>query len=312
MMNTKVLSHARFSAANRVHAVLMLVLGNGGIVAAAALTCFGIAPARADLAIGLAYTVVISIGSAIGFHRLLSHRSFETSGPMRAIFAALGSMTMQGPPVFWVALHRRHHACSDGSGDPHSPHVLADGTVHASRLSGLLHAYVGWTFAHEIPNPAFYTPDLLRDRWVMRVNRQYAFWVVIGLTLPALTGFALSHTLLGACTGLVWGGLIRLWFWHQMTWYITSFSHTHGGRDFVSSDQSRNSGWMALPTFGESWHNTHHAFPAAAVLNAQWWQLDLTGATILALERLGLVWQVRRLRTTPRPAANVSATEQSR
>jgi stearoyl-CoA desaturase (delta-9 desaturase) len=311
MIEDKVVHTPRLAAATRRHAIAMLVLGNSGVLAALALAAYGVLPSAADLAIGAIYTCAISIGSAIGYHRLLAHRSFRTPPLVRAAFAVVGSMTMQGPPIFWAALHRRHHECADGPGDPHSPHLRADGRRHASRAAGLLHAYVGWTFAHEIPNPLHYTPDLLRDRYLLRVNASYPLWVALGLLAPALTGLLWAGSWLAACTALLWGGLIRLWFWHQMTWYITSFAHTHGSRAFACRDLSRNSFWMALPTFGESWHNTHHAQPHAAYLALRWWQLDITGLCILLLRALGLAREVRRLRVSAPPNRLEDFVEQS-
>jgi stearoyl-CoA desaturase (Delta-9 desaturase) len=283
---------------NRRHALAMVTLGTSGVILAAGLPWCGVAPTALDVVIAATYTATIAIGSIIGFHRLLSHRSFETTPALRRAFAILGCMTMEGPPIFWAALHRRHHEASDRRGDPHSPYVRPNGTAHRSFWKGVWHAYMGWMFQHEMPNPLRYTPDLLRDPVVLGVNRHYVWYVLLGLALPVAFGWVMHANVLGALSMFVWAGLLRLWFCHNMTWYITSLAHVTGRRDFESRDESRNSAWMAVPTFGESWHNTHHAFPGAAYLAAERWQLDLSGLVILALEKLGLAWNVRRLQAT--------------
>ena len=242
--------------------------------------------------------LTVGIGTTVGYHRHFTHCSFKAVMPVRVALAILGSMAAQGTLFFWVALHRRHHECSDATGDPHSPFVNDRGKEHGSRLRGLWHAYIGWTFGHEVPNALHYARDLIREPVLAQANRFYFLWVAIGLALPTVLGGVLHGTWVGALSGLVWGGFVRIFLWHNMIWIITSIAHIIGRRDFKSDDKSTNNIWLALPTLGESFHNNHHAFPKAAIMGLKWWQIDIGGWIIVLLEKLGLAWDVWR----PTPA----------
>jgi stearoyl-CoA desaturase (delta-9 desaturase) len=217
----------------------------------------------------------------------------------------LGSAAGQGPLVFWVSLHRLHHEFADREGDPHSPNLF--GTSSRQRLRGLLHAYIGWTVVHDVPNANFYARDLLKDPAMMTVNRYYYLWVGLGLGLPAAIVGAATASWLGALEGLLWGGLVRMFAFHNAIWWITSFAHRFGTRDFATRDLSRNNFWIAVPTLGESWHNNHHGFPSAAVLRFAWWQLDITGMAALLLEKVGLASDLQRPTLAARDARRSGA-----
>jgi stearoyl-CoA desaturase (Delta-9 desaturase) len=242
-----------------------------------------------DLIAFLAVYIPTGLGITVGFHRLFTHRSFKTGRVVRFVLAALGSAAIEGPVVAWVADHRKHHAFSDEEGDPHSPHVDHGG------LRGLFHAHVGWLFIHDQRAlKTRYAPDLLADPVVSFVNRTFLWWVLAGFVAPFTIGYLLGGTLVGGLTSLLWGGLIRMLVLHHVTYSINSLCHVFGRRDFETGDESRNLAWLALPSFGESWHNNHHAFPTSSVHGLKWWQVDLSSMVIRALERTGLAWDVVR------------------
>ena len=248
-----------------------------------------------DLALfGLMY-VVTAAGITVGYHRMLTHRSFRTHKPTEYVFASLGSMAVQGPVIAWVADHRKHHAHTDVEGDPHSPHVgHGDGVVGV--LQGLWHAHMGWLLSeHGRADWKKYAPDLYEDRGMRLINRRFVTLVMLGLGIPALAGYLITGTLLGAATGLLWGGLVRIFFVHHVTWSVNSVCHFLGSRRFEVDDQSTNVFWLALPSLGESWHHNHHAFPRSAVHGLRRWELDPSALLIAAMERTGLAWNVIRI-----------------
>jgi stearoyl-CoA desaturase (delta-9 desaturase) len=241
----------------------------------------------------LAITYSLSgAGITVGFHRLFTHRSFKTSRPVRAILAVLGSMAVEGSVIEWVATHRKHHSYSDRPGDPHSPHAdHAPGWRGA--VGGLVHAHVGWMFrGKDMANPARYARDLLADRDLRFIGRAFPLWVVLGFALPFGLGVALTGSVVGGLTGLLWGGLVRVFLLHHATFSINSLCHFFGRRAFATGDESRNLAWLAPITFGEAWHNNHHAFPTSARHGLGRWQLDPGAWLISALERCRLAWDV--------------------
>jgi stearoyl-CoA desaturase (Delta-9 desaturase) len=242
-----------------------------------------------DIVAFLAVYIPTGLGITVGFHRLFTHRSFKTGPVTRGVLAALGSAAIEGPVISWVADHRKHHAFSDEEGDPHSPHVDHGG------LRGLFHAHMGWLFVHDQRAlKTRYAPDLLADPVVSFVNRTFPLWVFAGFVLPFTIGFILGGTLVAALTSLLWGGLIRMFCLHHVTYSINSLCHVFGRRDFETGDESRNLAWLAIPSFGESWHNNHHAFPTSSVHGLKWWQVDLSSMVIRTMEKLGLAWDVVR------------------
>ena len=245
-----------------------------------------------DLALFAVMYVACGLGVTVGFHRLLTHRSFATYGQLQYLLAMLGSMAVQGPVIGWVADHRKHHAHADEEGDPHSPHVGRGAGVRGV-LSGLWHAHVGWLFTHQgRAERQRYARDLLDDRGMRLISRHFVELVVSGLALPALAGWALTGRLAGAATGFLWGGLIRVFFQHHVTWSINSVCHFFGRRRFETDDESTNVAWLALPSLGEAWHHNHHAFPRSARHGLRWWEVDPSGLLIRLLRRLGLAWNV--------------------
>jgi stearoyl-CoA desaturase (Delta-9 desaturase) len=248
-----------------------------------------------DLVVFLLMYVITGLGVTVGFHRHLTHRSFATSGALRSVLAVLGSAAIEGPVISWVADHRKHHTFSDDVGDPHSPHV-GHGKGWRGALTGLMHAHVGWLFIHTQRGArARYAPDLVADRAVSFVDRTFVIWALAGLGVAFGLGVAIGGSVIAGLTGLLWGGGVRMLVVHHVTYSINSLCHFFGRQRFATGDESRNLSWLALPTFGESWHNNHHAFPTSAIHGIRRWELDVSGLVILALEKAGLVWDVVRV-----------------
>jgi stearoyl-CoA desaturase (delta-9 desaturase) len=259
-----------------------------------------------DLAVlGLLY-VVTALGVTVGFHRLLTHRSFATHPWLRGVFAALGSAAVEGPAISWVADHRKHHACSDREGDPHSPHVGFGGGLMGS-LRGLYHAHVGWLFVHtQRGSKERFAPDLLADPVIRFIDRTFVVWALVGLAVPFGLGVAIGGSVAAGLTALLWGGAVRVFVLHHVTYSVNSLCHMFGRRSFETKDESRNLAWLALPTFGEAWHNNHHAFPTSAVHGLGRWQVDPSALLIRAMEKVGLAWDV--VKPTPARLAAKAAT----
>jgi stearoyl-CoA desaturase (Delta-9 desaturase) len=251
-----------------------------------------------DLAILAVMYVLTGLGITVGFHRMLTHRSFQAPKPVEYAFAVLGSMAVQGPVMAWVADHRKHHAHADQEGDPHSPHV-GHGDGVGAVFRGLWHAHVGWLLSEQGQASARkHAPDLLEDRGMRLINRRFPLLVLLSLALPALAGWALSGgSVAGAATGLLWGGLVRIFFVHHVTWSVNSVCHFLGTRRFETEDQSTNVAWLSVLSFGESWHHNHHAFPRSAAHGLRRWEqaLDPSALVIKAMEKLGLARNVVRI-----------------
>src|SRR5918992_298037 len=214
-----------------------------------------------DLAILAVMYVLTGLGVTVGFHRMLTHRAFQAPKPLEYAFAVLGSMAVQGPVMAWVADHRKHHAHADEEGDPHSPHV-GHGDGVSGVLRGLWHAHAGWLLTTQGQASARrYARDLYEDPGMRLINRRFPLFVLLSLAIPALAGWALTGTLASAATGLLWGGLVRIFLVHHITWSVNSVCHFLGTRRFETDEKSTNVAWLALPSLGEAWHHNHHAFP---------------------------------------------------
>ena len=244
------------------------------------------------LGVLLGMYVATAVGVTVGYHRLFTHRSFETRGFVKAILAVFGSMAAQGSVMKWVAVHRRHHQHSDERDDPHSPHLHGRGVL--SVLRGLWHAHMGWLFRPDPPDLMHYVGDLKRSRIVRVVSALFPLWVVIGLVIPSALGGLIGWSWSGALLGFIWGGLVRIFLVHHVTWSVNSVCHLWGTRPFHTNDDSRNNPIFGFLALGEGWHNNHHAFPTSARHGLRWWQLDLSYLFIHALAMVKLAWNVRR------------------
>jgi stearoyl-CoA desaturase (Delta-9 desaturase) len=248
-----------------------------------------------DVIVFLVLYLGFGLGVTVGFHRLLTHRSFETTRWMRFLFGVLGSAAIEGPAIAWVADHRKHHAFSDREGDPHSPHV-GHGVGLRGALCGLAHAHVGWLFIHtQRGAKRRYAPDLLADPIVCLVDRTFVVWAALGLAVAFGLGVAIGHSLTAGVTGLLWGGAVRMLVVHHVTYSINSLCHFFGRQRFATDDESRNLLWLAVPSFGEAWHNNHHAFPTSAAHGLRRFEVDPSALVIRGLEKLGLAWNVVRI-----------------
>jgi stearoyl-CoA desaturase (delta-9 desaturase) len=248
-----------------------------------------------DLLVFAIVYIPTGLGITVGFHRLFTHRSFKTGPATRAVIGAFGSAAIEGPLISWVADHRKHHAFSDRDGDPHSPHV-GHGEGVLAQFKGFFHAHLGWLFIHTgRGSKQRFAPDLLKDPVTRMIDRTFLLWAVLGLAVPFGLGVAIGGTAMAGVTGLLWGGAVRIFVLHHVTYSINSLCHMFGKRDFETPDESRNLAWLALPTLGEAWHNSHHAFPTSAVHGMKPTQLDPSASVIWALEKLGLAWDVVRI-----------------
>jgi stearoyl-CoA desaturase (delta-9 desaturase) len=222
---------------------------------------------------GLAIWVIVgSVGICIGYHRLLTHGSFKTSAAVRYALTLVGTLANEGPPLMWVGTHRMHHQNTDQAGDPHSP------------VGNFSWGHIGWTFFFEHEGARKYAQELTADRGLMLIER---FYFVPPLVLAA------ALYAIGGMPWLIWGFFARsVATWH-CTWFVNSVGHRYGYRNFETKDHSCNSWWVALLTFGEGWHNNHHAFPASARHGLKWWEFDQSYLIIWLMAKVGLVWDVR-------------------
>ena len=241
------------------------------------------------------------LGITIGYHRMLTHRSFETVAPIRLFWTAMGAFAVEGSPIDWCMVHRKHHRFSDHHGDPHSPHLHEGGFWNT--MKGFWHSHTGWLFNANWSKSERerYVPDLKDDPVLLSIDKNYVWWVTATLIIPLVIGgviglfeaVTVASFAKGAFLGFIWGGLARVCFSHHMTWSINSICHIFGSKDFKSSDDSRNNVIFGVLSHGEGWHNNHHAFPTSARHGLKWWQLDLSWMIIRSLEICGLAWNVK-------------------
>ncbi|MFZ4115968.1 MAG: acyl-CoA desaturase [Chthoniobacterales bacterium] len=261
-----------------------------------------------SLLVMLGMFILGGFGVTIGYHRLLTHKAFHAVDWVRAFFLICGSMTLQGPALNWAATHNQHHANSDMDGDPHSP------------VKSFFHGHVGWILDDFQPNIPKYAGPLLKDPLIVFISKTFFVWVALGFLIPALIcgaigamhGGGLHGFAWGALEGFFWGGLVRVFLNHHVTWSVNSICHTFGGREFETTDASRNNFIFGILAMGEGWHNNHHAFPRSAFHGMHWWQIDPSSYVIFLLEKLGLVYDVVRIseeRRAKRRKSGVGTTE---
>ncbi len=266
----------------------------GLVVAIVLLWNRAIGPLELALLAGL--YVITALGVTLGYHRMFTHRAFESSGAFRAVIAALGGMAVQGSVITWVADHRKHHAFTDQDGDPHSPHLSGPGFWGG--VKGLWHAHMGWLFESVgTADRERFAADLVKDRLIRAIDKLFWLWVVLGFAIPFALGWIVGGGLGTAITALLWGGFVRVFLLHHVTWSINSVCHFFGRKRFDIDDESRNVFWLAPLSMGESWHHNHHAFPTSAFHGLRFWErlADPTGLVISLLEKLGVVWNVVRV-----------------
>ncbi|WP_406695596.1 acyl-CoA desaturase [Singulisphaera sp. Ch08] len=272
-------------------ATFVAILGPlvGLVVAVAHSWGWGFAWVDLELLAGM--YLLTALGITVGYYRLFVHRSFETNIVVKFVLAVLGSMAVQGALLKWVALHRRHHQHSDMLDDPHTPHHQGQGLL--GWIRGYWRAHIGWFFEPESAELSRYVPDLEKSRVLRVTSALFPLWIVLGLVIPAALGGLLTGTWVGVWTGFIWGGLVRIFLVHHVTWSVNSACHLWGRRPYRSGDESRNNAVFGILALGEGWHNTHHAFPTSARHGLRWWQIDFSYWVIRTLEAVGLAWNVK-------------------
>lgn len=286
----------------------ILVIGLPPIgVIAAMIACWGGWFRPVDLVLFATLYLATGFGITVGFHRLFTHRSFQASPLVIWTFGILGSMAIEGPLGWWVATHRRHHQHSDDEEDPHSPQAGRKAGL-AGALKAFAHAHLGWTFREESIGTDLrrYAPDILADPRLMTIHRLFPIWVVLGLLLPTGIGWWVEPTWRGAVLGFLWGGLVRVFMVHHVTWSVNSVCHIWGRQPHDTGDHSRNNFLFGILALGEGWHNNHHAYPSSARHGLEWWQLDISWLVIRVLALSGGARQVKTASSNPhsKPAAS--------
>jgi stearoyl-CoA desaturase (delta-9 desaturase) len=252
--------------------------------------------------------VITCLGVTLGYHRMFTHRAFESSRAFRTFIAIVGSMAVEGSVITWVADHRKHHAFTDQEGDPHSPHLSGPGFWGG--VKGLWHAHVGWLFESVgTADRQRFAADLVKDRALRVVDKLFGLWVFLSFAIPFALGWLVGGGIGAALTALLWGGFVRVFLLHHVTWSINSICHFFGRKRFDVDDESRNVFWLAPLSMGEAWHNNHHAFPTSAFHGLSVWErmADPTGLLIALLEKLGLVWNVVRVSPERQAAKELTA-----
>jgi stearoyl-CoA desaturase (Delta-9 desaturase) len=244
-----------------------------------------------DVVIFAVFYAISGLGITVGYHRYFTHASFKAKTPLRVALAIAGSLAMQGPVITWVSDHRRHHKYSDKEGDPHSPWRY--GTTTKALAKGLAFAHMGWLFDPNKTSQEKFSPDLLADKNIKRIDSTFIWWVAVTLLAPALIGGLWSMSWKGALTAFFWASLVRISLLHHVTWSINSICHTFGVEEWEGRDKSRNVNWLAIPSFGESWHNLHHVDPTCARHGALKGQIDLSARVIRWFEQAGWAYDVR-------------------
>ena len=237
------------------------------------------------------YWMCTGLGISLGYHRLHTHRSYVVPQPLEFFFALCGALTLEGGPITWVATHRIHHQNSDKPGDPHSPH------------DGAWWSHVGWliwgeTMHNNTRVMSRYTPDLARHRFYIVLNNYH--WVplvLMGAILYAIGGLPL----------FMWGIFVRVVFGWHATWLVNSATHLWGRRRFDTRDDSRNNWWVAMITFGEGWHNNHHAHPTSARHGLAWYEFDVSWITLKLLRFFGIARNIRVAKVTTEMAEREAA-----
>jgi stearoyl-CoA desaturase (Delta-9 desaturase) len=288
--------------ATRIGVYVFVLLPFAALVAAVPLA-WGWGLTWLDVALAVFFFYFSGLGVTIGYHRLFTHGSFKANRPLKIMLAVMGSMAVQSPPITWVADHRRHHAFSDREGDPHSPWLFGTSPVALAR--GFWHAHMGWLFDHSVTNKQRFAPDLLADRDIVRINKLFPLLTAATLLLPALIGGLLTWSWWGAFTAFFWAGLVRVAVLHHVTWSTNSICHMIGERPFASRDKAANFWPLAILSFGESWHNLHHADPTCARHGVLRGQIDTSARLIWLFEKFGWATDVRW--PTPQRLAKISA-----
>ncbi len=274
----------------KIATLLVILVPFAGLITASVLTWGWGFSWMHMVILGVGY-LLTGLGITVGYHRYFTHKSFETGRVITAALGILGSMSWQGSIIKWVEMHRKHHQFSDRHDDPHSPHTSGDGLW--GWLKGAFHSHMGWFFSVDPPDLHKYAPDLRASKLIRVLSDLFVFWAALSIIVPGLIAFAITGSWKDLLLGMLWGGLVRVFLLHHVTWSVNSVCHLWGKKEYRSHDESRNNVVVGILALGEGWHNTHHAFPASARHGLKWWQFDFSWITIKALEKVGLVWNVK-------------------
>ena len=271
------------------HFLLFDVLPHMGLIGA--ILCLWVLPFGWPEALSFVLMwAVTGVGVTVGYHRLFTHRSFSGGPTFETGLAIAGSMAGQGGVISWACLHRRHHQTSDREGDPHSPNLHGPRVV--DRILGISHSHFFWMREHDYPNPGHYVKDLLKEKHVVWANKRYYWWVVLGFVLPGVFVALMRQDVVGLATGVLWGGAVRMVVVGHTIWAINSLLHVTGRQTHQTTDNSRNAPLFGLVTFGEAFHNSHHAHPRSALFGIGAPLLDPGYWFIWLSEKLGFVTNV--------------------
>ncbi|MBC8166175.1 MAG: fatty acid desaturase [Bryobacteraceae bacterium] len=241
--------------------------------------------------------VALSLGIGMGYHRLLTHRSYKVPKAIEYFLTVCATLSLEGGPIFWVGTHRLHHQHSDKEGDPHSPR-------EGGWWAHILWMVYGEGNHNETSVMSKYAPDLARDPFHRWINSNH--WIpltTLGFTLLAIG--AITGAAYGAASLVLWGIFLRVTLGHHFTWMVNSVTHMWGERRFMTRDDSTNNWWVALLTFGEGWHNNHHAHPTSARHGLAWYELDVTWLQIWMLGKLGVARNLKVASVKTAVASNV-------
>lgn len=288
----RVVSSPYLHKLQRRHFLVFDILPIIGTLAAAVLWWRVRPPTALDLTLFFTLWAFTGFSLSIGYHRLFTHRAFKTTKPIRVLLTVFGNMAARSSMITWTSQHRRHHELADHEGDVHSPNL--HGQTLLGRIRGLWYSHFTWMLEHDYPNVVHYVPDLLADKAVVKADRRYYRWIILGMVGPAVIGGVVSRSWLGALTGFLWGGVVRQFVVAQQVSALNSLTHMLGTRPFKMKDNhSHNNALFGLLTWGEGWHNNHHAFPASANFAFWWYELDPGYAVIRLMKFFGLAWDVR-------------------
>ncbi len=302
--------NGRYTMASRVNAFIFILFLPAVATAGGIVLAFLGKVSIVDLGLLVGMYLLTGLGLTLGHHRLFTHRSFEAPKFVRWTLAILGAMNAQGAPIIWAAVHRQHHAYPDQAGDPHSPHEGRRPGLWGL-LRAIFHAHFHVISQVQPVELERYVPDLERDPFLRWMEKWSTLPVVLGMLIPFVAGWLLSGSWMGALTGCLWGGWVRLFVIAHATGSVNSLCHFFGSKRFEIQDHAGNVPWLAPITFGESWHHNHHAFPTSARHGLKWWELDLSWMAIRCLEFVGLAWNVVRIDSERQRQKLTSSTEKA-
>lgn len=248
-----------------------------------------------DIFVFVLMYILSGLGVTIGFHRFFAHRSFKCARWMQYVFLILGSMAVQGSPIYWVANHRKHHRFTDKEEDPHTP-IFEDKSLKG-RIYSFYHSHIGWIMKGSDVSYNRYAPDILHDPKLYKLSHIFILWVALGFLIPGVIAGLWTQSWMGFWMGILWGGFVRTCALQQVTYSINSICHLFGKKTYEQANESRDNWLFAILALGEGWHNSHHRFPTSARQGLKTWQFDFSYCVIIVLYKMGLVWELKLPKT---------------